>query len=178
MSSTGRRAERSLTAEQRYDLWVRMLPGLLTTVQAAAEAGVDRTTIAALKRVARDGAITAWRRRVRAAQAHRGGERLASHLHGLSIATWAKTASLGNYASTDHGSDGGVCQWEDEAADAHCEAVGIDAHADSPGDCHEHRRGRDHRAESAVGGGEGATRDEHEKQKEWESWRVLPLIVE
>jgi hypothetical protein len=48
-----------LTAEQKYDLWVRMLTGQLTAVQAAAEAGVDRTTIATLKRVARDGAIAA-----------------------------------------------------------------------------------------------------------------------
>jgi transposase len=59
MASSGRRAKRFLSAEQKYDLWVRMLTGQLTTVQAAAEAGVDRTTIATLKRVARDGAIAA-----------------------------------------------------------------------------------------------------------------------
>jgi transposase len=59
MSSDGRRAKRFLTAEEKYDLWVRMLIGQITTVQAAAEAGVDRTTIATLKRVARDGAIAA-----------------------------------------------------------------------------------------------------------------------
>jgi hypothetical protein len=59
MSSTERRRKRFLSAEQKYDLWVRMLTGQLTTVQAAAEAGVDRTTIATLKRVARDGAIAA-----------------------------------------------------------------------------------------------------------------------
>ena len=59
MSSNGRRAKRFLTAEEKYDLWVRMLTGQVTTVQAATEAGVDRTTIATLKRVARDGAITA-----------------------------------------------------------------------------------------------------------------------
>ena len=59
MTVTERRKKRFLSAEQKYDLWVRMLTGQLTTVQAAAEAGVDRTTIATLKRVARDGAIAA-----------------------------------------------------------------------------------------------------------------------
>jgi transposase-like protein len=56
---TQRRGKRSLSAEQKYDLWVRMLTGQITTVQAAAEAGVDRSTIMTLKRVARDGAIAA-----------------------------------------------------------------------------------------------------------------------
>jgi hypothetical protein len=59
MPVNGCRAKRFLSAEQKYDLWVRMLTGQITTVQAAAEAGVDRTTIATLKRVARDGAIAA-----------------------------------------------------------------------------------------------------------------------
>ena len=59
MSLTERRRKRFLSAEQKYDLWVRMLSGQITTVEAAAEAGVDRTTIATLKRVARDGAIAA-----------------------------------------------------------------------------------------------------------------------
>ena len=59
MALSGRRAKRFLSAEEKYDLWVRMLTGQITTVQAAAEAGVDRTTIATLKRVARDGAIAA-----------------------------------------------------------------------------------------------------------------------
>jgi transposase len=59
MTATERRRKRFLSAEQKYDLWVRMLTGQLTAVQAAAEVGVDRTTIATLKRVARDGAIAA-----------------------------------------------------------------------------------------------------------------------
>jgi transposase len=54
-----RRAKRFLSAEQKYDLWLRMLTGQLTTVAAAAEAGVDRTTIMTLRKVARDGAIAA-----------------------------------------------------------------------------------------------------------------------
>lgn len=57
--STPRRAKRFLIAEQKYDLWVRMLSGQLSQADAAAEAGVDRTTIGKLRTVARDGAIAA-----------------------------------------------------------------------------------------------------------------------
>ncbi len=57
--STPRRAKRFLTAEQKYDLWQRMITGQITTVQAAAEAGVDRSTVMALRKTARDGAIAA-----------------------------------------------------------------------------------------------------------------------
>ncbi len=59
MSTGQRRGKRFLSAEQKYDLWVRMLTGQVTTVEAATEAGVDRSTIMTLKRVARDGAIAA-----------------------------------------------------------------------------------------------------------------------
>ena len=58
MPST-RRPKRFLSPEQKYDLWVRMLTGQITQTDAAAEAGVDRTTIATLRRVAKDGAIAA-----------------------------------------------------------------------------------------------------------------------
>lgn len=54
-----RRPKRFLTAEQKYDLWQRMLTGQITTVAAAAEAGVDRSTIMTLRKTAKDGAITA-----------------------------------------------------------------------------------------------------------------------
>jgi transposase len=66
--SVSRRPKRFLTAEQKYDLWVRILTGQVTQSDAAAEAGVDRTTIAALRKVARDGAIAAL-------QASRPGQR-------------------------------------------------------------------------------------------------------
>ena len=59
MSSPDRRPKRLLTAEQKYDLWVRMLAGQVTQAQAAAEAGVDRSVISRLRAVARDGAIAA-----------------------------------------------------------------------------------------------------------------------
>ena len=54
-----RRAKRFLSAEQKYDLWLRMLTGQISTVAAAAEVGVDRTTIMTLRNVAKDGAIAA-----------------------------------------------------------------------------------------------------------------------
>lgn len=69
--SVSRRAKRFLTAEQKYDLWVRTLTGQITQADAAAEAGVDRTTIATLRKTARDGAIAAL-------QASRPGQRKVS----------------------------------------------------------------------------------------------------
>lgn len=57
--ATSRRPKRFLTAEQKYDLWVRMLSGQITQGAAAAEAGVDRTVITRIRSVARDGAIAA-----------------------------------------------------------------------------------------------------------------------
>jgi transposase-like protein len=69
--SSIRRTKRFLSAEQKYDLWVRILTGQVTQADAAAEAGVDRTTIATLRKVARDGAIAAL-------QASRPGQRKVS----------------------------------------------------------------------------------------------------
>ena len=43
MTST-RRPKRFPAPEQKYDLWVRMLRGQISQADAAAEAGVDRTT--------------------------------------------------------------------------------------------------------------------------------------
>jgi hypothetical protein len=57
--ATSRRPKRFLTAEQKYDLWVRMLSGQISQGAAAAEAGVDRTVITRIRTVARDGAIAA-----------------------------------------------------------------------------------------------------------------------
>jgi len=56
---TTRRPKRFLSAEQKYELWLKMLTGELSTVQAAVQAGVDRSTIMTLRKVARDGAIAA-----------------------------------------------------------------------------------------------------------------------
>lgn len=57
--TTPRKTKRILSPEQKYDLWVRMLSGQISQADAAAEAGVDRTTITRLRAVARDGAIAA-----------------------------------------------------------------------------------------------------------------------
>ena len=59
--SSQRKPKRMLTAEQKYDLWVRMLTGQIFQADAAVEAGVDRSTISTLRRVARDGAMQASR---------------------------------------------------------------------------------------------------------------------
>ena len=45
MTSTPRKPKRMLTAEQKYDLWLRMLTGQISQADAAAEAGVDRSVI-------------------------------------------------------------------------------------------------------------------------------------
>ena len=57
--TTPRRPKRFLTAEQKYDLFVRILTGQITQGAAAAEVGVDRTVITRIRTVARDGAIAA-----------------------------------------------------------------------------------------------------------------------
>jgi transposase len=59
MTSTPPKRKRMLTAEQKYDLWVRMLAGQISQADAAVEAGVDRSVISRLRAVARDGAIAA-----------------------------------------------------------------------------------------------------------------------
>ncbi len=69
--SLTRKPKRFLSAEQKYDLWVRILTGQVTQSDAAAEAGVDRTTIATMRKAARDGAIAAL-------QASRPGQRKVS----------------------------------------------------------------------------------------------------
>ena len=59
MSTVPRKPKRLLSGEQKYDLWLRMLTGQITSAQAATESGVDRTTIMTVRRVARDAAVAA-----------------------------------------------------------------------------------------------------------------------
>lgn len=54
-----RKPKRFLTAEQKYDVFVRVLTGQITQGAAATELGVDRTVITRIRAVARDGAIAA-----------------------------------------------------------------------------------------------------------------------
>ena len=57
--ATPRKPKRFLTAEQKYDVFVRVLTGQTTQGAAATELGVDRTVITRIRSVARDGAIAA-----------------------------------------------------------------------------------------------------------------------
>lgn len=54
-----RRPKRFLSAEQKYEIWVKTLTGEWSSAEAAARAGVDRGTIMTLRKVAKDGAIAA-----------------------------------------------------------------------------------------------------------------------
>ena len=48
-----RRAKRLLSAEQKYQIWLKILTGEVTTNEAAARAGVDRSTMLKLRKVAK-----------------------------------------------------------------------------------------------------------------------------
>jgi hypothetical protein len=48
-----------LTAEQKYEIWLKTLTGEWSTVEAATRSGIDRTTVMTLRKVAKDGAIAA-----------------------------------------------------------------------------------------------------------------------
>ena len=48
-----RRAKRLLSAEQKYEIWLKILTGEVTTNEAAAQAGVDRSTVLKLRKGSR-----------------------------------------------------------------------------------------------------------------------------
>ena len=54
-----RRPKTFLTAEQKYEIWLKLLTGELSSGQAALKAGVDRSTIMTLRKTAKDGALAA-----------------------------------------------------------------------------------------------------------------------
>ena len=56
---TPRRPKRFLSAEQKYEIWLKTVTGEWSSAEAAARAGVDRGTIMTLRKVAKDGAIAA-----------------------------------------------------------------------------------------------------------------------
>jgi len=58
-SSGGRRRRRFLSPSEKYELWIGLLRGEFTTVQAAERAGVDRTTVMRVRQVAKQGALDA-----------------------------------------------------------------------------------------------------------------------
>ena len=55
----GRRRKRFLSPSQKYEIWIGLVRGEYTTVEAADRAGVDRSTIMKLRTVAKQGALDA-----------------------------------------------------------------------------------------------------------------------
>lgn len=55
----GRRAKRFLTPSQKYEIWLQLVRGEVTMAQAAAAAGVDRSTVLRIRQVAKEGALSA-----------------------------------------------------------------------------------------------------------------------
>lgn len=58
-SRRGGRRKRPLSAEEKLQIWLQLLTGELTQRQAAERWGVDPTTIMRIRRVGREGALTA-----------------------------------------------------------------------------------------------------------------------
>jgi hypothetical protein len=58
-SEGGGRRKRFLSPLQKYEIWLALVRGELTTVEAADRAGVDRSTIVKLRAVAKQGALDA-----------------------------------------------------------------------------------------------------------------------
>ena len=58
-SNGGRRPRRFLSPSQKYEIWLALVRGEYSTVEAAQRAGVDRSTIVKLRQVAKQGALDA-----------------------------------------------------------------------------------------------------------------------
>lgn len=58
-TSRVRRPKTILSASAKYEIWLRLLREDVTIAQAAAEAGVDRSTILRVRQVAKEGALAA-----------------------------------------------------------------------------------------------------------------------
>lgn len=55
----GRRRKRFLSPSEKYEIWLSLLRGEVTTREAADRAGVDRSTVMKLRQVAKEGALGA-----------------------------------------------------------------------------------------------------------------------
>lgn len=55
----GRKRKRFLAPQEKYEIWMQLVRGETTVGEAAERAGVDRSTIAKLRVVARQGALDA-----------------------------------------------------------------------------------------------------------------------
>ena len=58
-SGVRRRGKRFLSPSEKYEIWISLIRGEYTIVQAAEQAGVDRSTVMKLRMVARQGALDA-----------------------------------------------------------------------------------------------------------------------
>ena len=58
-SNGGHRPKRFLSPSQKYEIWIGLLRGEFSTIEAAERAGVDRSTIMKLRTVAKQGALDA-----------------------------------------------------------------------------------------------------------------------
>ena len=56
-SDGGRRRRRFLSPSQKYEIWLGLLRGEFSTIEAAERSGVDRSTIMKLRTVAKQGAL-------------------------------------------------------------------------------------------------------------------------
>ena len=55
----GRRRKRFLSPSQKYEIWISLVRGESTIIEAADRAGVDRSTVMKLRTVAKQGALEA-----------------------------------------------------------------------------------------------------------------------
>lgn len=55
----GRKRKRFLAPQEKYEIWMQLLRGEVTVGEAADRAAVDRSTIAKIREVARQGALDA-----------------------------------------------------------------------------------------------------------------------
>lgn len=55
----GRRRKRVLTPAEKYEIWLQLVTGEVSQNEAAERYGVDRSTIARIRTVAKDGALAA-----------------------------------------------------------------------------------------------------------------------
>jgi transposase len=55
----GRRRKRFLSPSQKYEIWISLVRGESTIIEAADRAGVDRCTVMKLRTVAKQGALEA-----------------------------------------------------------------------------------------------------------------------
>ena len=55
----GRRRKRFLSPSEKYEIWIGLVRGESTIVEAADRAGVDRSTVMKLRQIAKQGALDA-----------------------------------------------------------------------------------------------------------------------